>query len=302
MTSEDRDKIFQDKYVETLDSGDVSMKDYILYCIDEYYHGVEGIISDDCQKMEKIKDKLEYLNLLNEELNERNSDDWITVYLDNYMNKGYFGRIPGDAIESYIPKINEGYEKFRKELSNELSKVSKMVDSEYSVNELASRKDDIIQALTSLPKYITTSKSDIEQSEDESNETNNMNDIQGLCTKHTPGQIENLFAELKNEGFIATETESKDFQSAFDTSPIPSNFSPIKWNKSETLFTYFIREVADISDNPSLWKVARHCFTRKDGKPFKNLRQAASNYKINYGDKPKYHERIDAVMEKIKEI
>jgi hypothetical protein len=119
-----------------------------------------------------------------------------------------------------------------------------------------------------------------------------------------PEEQKKLFSGLVNGGYLPTETIYSHFCYVFGSiSSIPNNekpFMPLQWVGTVSLLAYFIENVFGDTDSKNLWEITINCFLWNGNKPNKNtLKSKVSEYKNDFKEKPKGHEKIDAIINSI---
>jgi len=107
-------------------------------------------------------------------------------------------------------------------------------------------------------------------------------------------QLEALYSQLKENGYIAQDTGKELFVWLFGGKVEPQPFKPIKWEKNKTLLVYLIDNLCyDSTDSFNLWKNAEEIFS------VKRMAVVKQNYfgnKKTVG-KPVGYEEIDSIID-----
>lgn len=107
-------------------------------------------------------------------------------------------------------------------------------------------------------------------------------------------QLEALYSQLKENGYIAQDTGKELFVWLFGGKVEPQPFKPIKWEKNKTLLVYLIDNLCyDSTDSFNLWKNAEEIFS------VKSMAVVKQNYfgnKKTVG-KPVGYEEIDSIID-----
>ncbi len=93
--------------------------------------------------------------------------------------------------------------------------------------------------------------------------------------------LNKLFIELKNNNFIADDTDTVSFLSAFNGVEISKIENKIKWNGSKKLCVYFINQLLQEPkhiEEKNMWSKLENLFIDKEGEPMD--RGAQENQKI----------------------
>ena len=107
-------------------------------------------------------------------------------------------------------------------------------------------------------------------------------------------QLEALYSQLKENGYIAQDTGKELFVWLFGGKVEPQPFKPIKWEKNKTLLVYLIDNLCyDSTYSFNLWKNAEEIFS------VKSMAVVKQNYfgnKKTVG-KPVGYEEIDSIID-----
>jgi len=112
-------------------------------------------------------------------------------------------------------------------------------------------------------------------------------------------QLEALYSQLKENGYIAQDTGKELFVWLFGGKVEPQPFKPIKWEKNKTLLVYLIDQLCyDSAGSFNLWKNAEAIFG------VKHMAATKYNYKGNKktdGD-PVGYEKINSIIDTIRGV
>lgn len=112
-------------------------------------------------------------------------------------------------------------------------------------------------------------------------------------------QLEALYNQLKENGYIAQDTGKELFVWLFGGKVEPQPFKPIKWEKNKTLLVYLIDQLCyDSAGSFNLWKNAEAIFG------VKHMAATKYNYKGNKktdGD-PVGYEKINSIIDTIRGV
>ncbi len=133
--------------------------------------------------------------------------------------------------------------------------------------------------------------------------TNQYQPIKGFQNSLKPPQIEQLYTQLQNN-YINTDKDH--FKAIFKNEPLPPDYVPICWLKSNRLLGYFIEELAKkrfVDMETNINKAIKEYFIDKNKEPFTDsIKQNRSGSGSNKGSvsnkesKPKGHEKIDSIL------
>jgi hypothetical protein len=106
----------------------------------------------------------------------------------------------------------------------------------------------------------------------EQHETSSTN--KGFTSKLTDTEIENLYFQLTDKGFIDNKTELGNFKAIFKNKPLPKDFIKIKWihltpkkAKNQTSLREFLKAVMIFTTGNPPKDILNNCFTDAKGKP-----------------------------------